>query len=523
MKLNPIYTKRLARQGIDLSTCINLRFVYSKLKNGSGELTEKDRNEVRVALQKISNIASNAISRICIENSNPDSLEQLIEKPQSLNNAIKELFNRAYNNYLWPEEQNFIHERLCHRAGHKKQDDHRHFDEDVCKNITAFYELLLYRYTCSPPASMKRIVKRPEEIAPPRDSLVREFSERALKDPDIWAFEFFDFLEPNETTPGLVKEHLTNIAKGLIVSVGTERSLFDLLFAPEQCTGLVVVDVNPRVKAYNDFNLLLICLSANHEEYVELSKPLSIPKHNGKKFEDRIFKIQEKLINAPLPTCVKDYYQRNLFSFGIVYFTEKRLWRNARMEGINYLKTAVNGFAECRYDQNPDQFNKIQAYAKRGDIISVVGAINDLTFLNRPISVVDISNVADHVFTNIKGIQDETRVIWTNLMQSQKGYFFTYASYVQSQEKIDEKEHKLLNYFFNWWMKNKLEADQQTPLDLTNSIWNAYYKMLMLKRPGANKQEILKHTLTKPIGAFYSRSSLKFLKKQFKIAVQNTN
>jgi hypothetical protein len=78
---------------------------------------------------------------------------------------------------------------------------------------------------------------------------------------------FKDYLVPNELNPYLVKLHFDLLDEaGLLVSTGTERSFIDLALC-EKCTGLVGVDINPRVKAYNDFNTLLLRLSENRKDY----------------------------------------------------------------------------------------------------------------------------------------------------------------------------------------------------------------------------------------------------------------
>ena len=80
--------------------------------------------------------------------------------------------------------------------------------------------------------------------------------------------DVLQFLEPNERIPVNVRPHLLKMQRGLIVSVGTERSFFDLLLSdPNLCTGLVVRDVNPRVKAYVDFNTLLLTIATSRLDY----------------------------------------------------------------------------------------------------------------------------------------------------------------------------------------------------------------------------------------------------------------
>src|SRR5579872_1647372 len=71
-----------------------------------------------------------------------------------------------------------------------------------------------------------------------------------------------DYREPNECGPNHIKPHLALMEKGWIVSVGSERSFFDILLSPEeQCEGLIILDIDPRIKAYCDFLILLLRMS----------------------------------------------------------------------------------------------------------------------------------------------------------------------------------------------------------------------------------------------------------------------
>lgn len=507
----------LSGQGINLQTCISLRYVYSKCKDGETGFMEKDKPLAQKALNKVSGLAGKIIREIYNQNTgsnrlkNDDCLFSLLECPASLNSAIKEFFDCAYEKHLLPEEKQFIDLRLCSYAGHKKEAEHRHFGEDVSRNITAFYELLLYRYIRMSQKLLDDTDLQFREHSLRDGGLLEKFSKYTLKDPDIWGFQFHDYFEPNESNLKGLKNHLSEMTAGLIVSVGTERSLFDLLLAPKQkCRGLVIVDLNPRVKAYNDFNLLLIKISSCPKEYVWFSRPLHLHKKEGASFEKRILKIKEKLERSDLSKDLKDYYRRNLFSFGVVYFSANRLWRNDNLKGDAPIKFAENSFELCRYDKNPEQFRKIQLYAKRGMIFSVEGSINDLTFLNKhSISVVDVSNVPDYEYINIKGIQDTTRVIWTNIFGSIKNCSTTYGSYIQANEKLNMQEQAALKYVFKKWK----EAGK-SPIEVWEAMKNANSKKMLQESPEKKEYEILIKFLSKPIGTFYTQSTFKFLQEQ---------
>jgi len=74
---------------------------------------------------------------------------------------------------------------------------------------------------------------------------------------------FADYRYPNEGNITEYRSLFQMQQPGLLVSTGTERSFFALietvLASPQgYCKGLVIRDINPKVKAYTDFNVLLL-------------------------------------------------------------------------------------------------------------------------------------------------------------------------------------------------------------------------------------------------------------------------
>ena len=217
------------------------------------------------------------------------------------------------------------------------------------------------------------------------------------------SIDFQDYLEPNEGTPTNVKPHLdAGFAKqqGFLVSTGTERSFFDLALSdPKKCKGLIVRDINPRVKAYVDFNTMLLRISESMEEYSLISVITPNPGQNfDKLLSDRICEIEAKLIqDIRIPKPVKDYYLRNIQAFGEIYFSQntyydrRYYWRKSR------------DFGGVKYFEDQELFSRLQRYARDGKIVATIGDINDLLFLeDLPISVVDVSNIPDYTIMDFK-------------------------------------------------------------------------------------------------------------------------
>lgn len=226
-------------------------------------------------------------------------------------------------------------------------------------------------------------------------------------------------LDPNESNPQGIKPHLKWFQEGLLVSVGTERSFFDLLFSDQtKCEGLVVRDTDPNIKAYVDFNVLLLRISKTRDEYLKLSTALPLTGYYSYQLasilQDRIKIIEKKIDESDLPEKIKSYYQKNCKIFGSIYLDARQDWRGRKAED----------FKGCRYDQDEEDFLKLQGYAQAGNIIAVIGEINDLTFLEgRNITFVDTSNILDYEPLDIQTHQDFTpRIIWTDLTHEPAGY-----------------------------------------------------------------------------------------------------
>ena len=231
--------------------------------------------------------------------------------------------------------------------------------------------------------------------------------------------DFTDYLAPNEGTPTNVKPHLeAGFAKqpGFLVSTGTERSFFDLALSnPEKCNGLIVRDINPRVKAYVDFNTMLLRISKSMEEYDYLSKILynralavNIDEIKSRRIRDIETKLME---DQNIPIEMKAYYLKNIRAFGEIYFSKNVL----RSASVSYSHWKTNPYYEgVKYFTDRNLFEKLQRYAREGKIVATIGDINDLLFLgDLPLSVVDISNIPDYTIMDFKTHSDQhPTIIW---------------------------------------------------------------------------------------------------------------
>ena len=284
---------------------------------------------------------------------------------------------------------------------------------------------------------------------------------------------FLDFLYPNEKNVSEISKHLNRDSHaGVIVSAGTERSFFNLIQC-EKCTGLIVRDVNPRVKAYMDLNILMLQISESLEDYQQLSsplltstpykgkngKPFSISKRTHKKqvkttaatisksvyielvakeeYQARKADLIERIERSMLFSDVKrDYYIRNLDTLMQVFFAETHGWR------LN------KSFAVVNYSQNNAQYLKLKRFIDQGNIITTIGSIADLEFIRTPVSIVDVSNILDYVSFSFgfspEALDFPPRIVWTRLVGFKEGFvYFSFPWEVQAVSDSEEFLHKV--------------------------------------------------------------------------------
>jgi hypothetical protein len=234
------------------------------------------------------------------------------------------------------------------------------------------------------------------------------------------------FLDPNEENPQEIAPHLLEAQKlqrGVLVSPGPERSFFGLCFSNEKtCQGLFIRDINEKVKAYSDCNILLLRISDDIDEYIRLSQKLNL---SGMEFVERMEIIRSKLNTACLDEKMKNYYLYNLYNLCHVYFGVTKSWRNESIpSGLN----RGQFFEKCRYDLDQNLFSKLQKYAKSGNIVCMTGDMNDLSILKtRKIPVIDTSNIHDYTLLDFKKVTGNfcPRIIWTSLHLYRRTEYFS--------------------------------------------------------------------------------------------------
>lgn len=301
---------------------------------------------------------------------------------------------------------------------------------------------------------------------------------------------FADYLWPNESCPQYLASHLADLEEGIFVSTGTERIFFELLFANEAtCKCIVVRDINHRVKAYVDFNVLLLRLAKDREEYCQLSAVVAL---DQEEFNDRIHRIEEKIQHSRMSKTLKNYYLKNLINFSKIFFKNSKFWK----EDSIY-------FGNCFYHLNDDQFLKLQRYAQAGSIICTIGNINDLEFLGpQTVTMVDVSNIPQYSQINLRGLGKSTpKIVWTYLNQlSEETTKYCSCKYEPLNENETVEFDRLYSIFENSFEQRDYHAEGTLHSCCTTSQVLAARSKLGLK---ALKEYVAENVLEIPnVGCF---------------------
>ncbi len=274
-----------------------------------------------------------------------------------------------------------------------------------------------------------------------------------------------DYLSPNETSPVLAREHLELVKEpGLLVSTGTERSFFDLsLFDPKICRGLVVRDINPKVKAYVDFNIFLLRVSKDREEYIGLVKYTEqLSEFNNDTFK----RFYDKLdADSTLSNAMKNYYSSNILHLAKVFSIEKK-W-----------KSDLRNFRGVDYYNEDSLFKIVQEHAQLGNIIATIGDISDLRFLKgHPIALIDVSNIPDYSPLDFQGIRifPFPRIVWTEAMDMLE----TFHSFIPTL--LNSKERKAFDRF----LEEFIESGTWPRSKIAQSIYGIHALKLISRREG---------------------------------------
>lgn len=254
-----------------------------------------------------------------------------------------------------------------------------------------------------------------------------------------------DFFFPNERGINQVQLYLqkgfANGNRDLLVATGTYRCFFDLILCNGLCAGLIIMDINPRVKAYMDFIILLLRISIDREDFTQLFQE--------ENWKQSIPVIKMRLQNhANISGKLKDYYLKNLENFAEIYY-QNSLTARALIKDFPFEK-------EVDFRVNDDAFALLKTYADKGAIVVITDSIEHLNQLGARVAVVDTSNIhwfSPLEFENSNFPKNPPLVIWTHLLNSAlasyQSVLTTYHSAVPHSLTRQEKKEldNLINIF----------------------------------------------------------------------------
>lgn len=268
---------------------------------------------------------------------------------------------------------------------------------------------------------------------------MQRFAYLSLRKASVEPFiSFREYLYPNELRPGLLKNIFDSVSEGVLLSTGTERTFIGAALY-EKCEGLIGVDINPRVKAYNDFNMLLISLAESREDYLKLratDEIIALIKTNNARrtrstFDptDSFNKIRSRLDQSELADEIKGYFRENLNDYGRVFYEAQQLdkmltlldsdlSKDACCDFTCFSLTPPQFFANANYLYDDKLFQNIKNLVVEGNVMFVTGDINELDdFSQVPIKCIDSSNISDYVkldFARMQFLVDNGAThIWT--------------------------------------------------------------------------------------------------------------
>lgn len=259
------------------------------------------------------------------------------------------------------------------------------------------------------------------------NSLLERFAHIALKKASTEPFKNFrEYLFPNELRPGLLRNLFASQPRGVLVSTGADRA-FIAASLYENCEGLIGVDINPRVKAYNDFNMLLIGLAQSREDYLTLRATESLIEHtkeNDTRHTPIVFNttvivdtIRRKLEESGLHEEVKSYFRDSLDEYAEVFYEAQQLKKMLTLLDPDLSKKACRDFtcyslrpakffADANYLYDDELFRRLKKLVSEGKVMFVVGDINKLDeFSELPITCIDSSNIGDYVSLDFARMQ----------------------------------------------------------------------------------------------------------------------
>lgn len=207
------------------------------------------------------------------------------------------------------------------------------------------------------------------------------------------------FIDPNEKGIKDLKPIMKTIQPGIIVSIGSERALFDYLLAPEG-SFLIAVDVDPLVIRYNKMILALIKASDNFSEFrrartQQIQKKMSL---SDKKFWDQLF---SKMDQTEVDLFKSSPNARG--RLGVQWLSNFQFYHDPMFDEVNYV---LNENLFWKLKRNQDWLQT--SFLDITDMNQIRSLLEESERAGLKISLFDFSNALD--FVEMKSEQIEKMI-----------------------------------------------------------------------------------------------------------------
>ncbi len=177
-------------------------------------------------------------------------------------------------------------------------------------------------------------------------------------------------------------------------------------------------------RVYNDFLVLLLKISFSREDLCKLATG---------SFDAQVQKeVLSRIEQTNMPSEMREYYIKNFDRFAKIYYP---IQHRIQPGYDTYGPTEAQ---KVDYWSHDIYFNKLKSYADAGKIISTIGDIGDLHFLDgQKIAILDTSNVGDYSILNAN-TNSFPIIIWNAQFRKFHGSD-RYRSYEHEPLTLEEK------------------------------------------------------------------------------------
>lgn len=212
------------------------------------------------------------------------------------------------------------------------------------------------------------------------------------------------FLMPNEFNPRAVIPHFKQQEGGWHLCAGTERLFSNAALCPYPREGFIGIDIDSHVKAYNDFNIFLLTVSQDQQQYSQLAEQPA-----SDQWQERVSQLHQLLDASSLSSERKQYYAHYLESFAAIFYPAKAVFMNS-------VKSSLGKELIDYHHRDKQAFKTLQTLSRDGKLGSLCADINTIEgFAPEKIAEIDISNIYDYTWLDLQWAQPSSavHVIWT--------------------------------------------------------------------------------------------------------------